>query len=311
VSVPVLVVTGFLGSGKTTFINTMLTAADGRRIAAIVNDFGAINIDAELIADRADSVIGLRNGCVCCSLQGDLLRTLKIVLTQQAKPDQIVIEASGVADPRGIVEVLADPVLWNSVRHDAVICIVDADDILNNPARRTDDLWRAQADAADFLALSKTADLPKDKVAELTLALAPDGRPPVFDLAQGGIDPEILFAGPHARRRTTLSALRIGTDRFASVEWQVACPVPQAAFQRILEDLAPGLVRAKGIVSFAERPGRSYLLQMVGTRATLAPVQDASSGCRLVLIGEADRFDANHARLRLAELQRASSTGSP
>ncbi len=116
-TVPVLVVSGFLGAGKTTFINRLLARSEGRRISAIVNDFGAINIDAELIADAADTVVGLKNGCICCSLQGDLLRTLKLVLSQPVKPDHIIVEASGVADPRGIVDALMDAIRRRCRRH--------------------------------------------------------------------------------------------------------------------------------------------------------------------------------------------------
>ena len=78
--VPVLLVTGFLGAGKTTIVNHLLAHAEGRRIAAVVNDFGAINIDAELIAGASDGVVSLSNGCICCSLEGDLLRTLAALL---------------------------------------------------------------------------------------------------------------------------------------------------------------------------------------------------------------------------------------
>ena len=74
--VPILLVTGFLGAGKTTVVNHLLAHAQGRRIAAVVNDFGAINIDAELITGASDGVVSLSNGCICCSLEGDLLRTL-------------------------------------------------------------------------------------------------------------------------------------------------------------------------------------------------------------------------------------------
>ena len=80
VPVPILLVTGFLGAGKTTVVNHLLAHAEGRRIAAVVNDFGAVNIDAELIAGASDGVISLSNGCICCSLEGDLLRTLATLL---------------------------------------------------------------------------------------------------------------------------------------------------------------------------------------------------------------------------------------
>ena len=109
VPVPILLVTGFLGAGKTTVVNHLLAHAEGRRIAAVVNDFGAINIDAELIAGASDGVVSLSNGCICCSLEGDLLRTLAALLRRDPRPEFIVIETSGVADPSDIVRNLMDP----------------------------------------------------------------------------------------------------------------------------------------------------------------------------------------------------------
>ena len=109
VPVPILLVAGFLGAGKTSVVNDLLAHAEGRRIAAVVNDFGAINIDAELIAGASDGVVSLSNGCICCSLEGDLLRTLSALLRRDPRPEFIVIETSGVADPSDIVRNLMDP----------------------------------------------------------------------------------------------------------------------------------------------------------------------------------------------------------
>jgi G3E family GTPase len=90
-------------------VNHLLAHAEGRRIAAVVNDFGAINIDAELIAGASDGVVSLSNGCICCSLEGDLLRTLATLLRRDPRPEFIVIETSGIADPSDIVRNLMDP----------------------------------------------------------------------------------------------------------------------------------------------------------------------------------------------------------
>ena len=124
--VPILLVTGFLGAGKTTVVNHLLAHAEGRRIAAVVNDFGAINIDAELIAGASDGVVSLSNGCICCSLEGDLLRTLATLLRRDPRPEFIVIETSGVADPSDIVRNLMDPVIWREAPLETVLCVVDA-----------------------------------------------------------------------------------------------------------------------------------------------------------------------------------------
>ena len=133
--VPILLVTGFLGAGKTTVVNHLLAHAEGRRIAAVVNDFGAINIDAELIAGASDGVVSLSNGCICCSLEGDLLRTLATLLRRDPRPEFIVIETSGVADPSDIVRNLMDPVIWREAPLETVLCVVDA----TTPAERFDD----------------------------------------------------------------------------------------------------------------------------------------------------------------------------
>ena len=126
VPVPILLVTGFLGAGKTTVVNHLLAHAQGRRIAAVVNDFGAVNIDAELIAGASDGVVSLANGCICCSLEGDLLRTLAALLRRDPRPEFIVIETSGVADPADIVRNLMDPLIWREAPLETVLCVVDA-----------------------------------------------------------------------------------------------------------------------------------------------------------------------------------------
>ncbi|CAN7262846.1 CobW family GTP-binding protein [Aminobacter sp. LjRoot7] len=298
-SVPVLVVTGFLGAGKTTFINQLLQRADGRRISAIVNDFGAINIDAELIADAADTVVGLKNGCICCSLQGDLLRTLKLVLSQTVKPDHIVIEASGVADPRGITETLMDPILWTDIRLDAVVAVVDADEVAANPARLRDELWRAQVEAADFIALSKTG-LSESSNETLRAELVWLNKTLVFETDGEALPIEALLVSD--RPRPEPGQAKVGASRFTSIEWQSSGPVALDRFQAAIDRLAPKLIRAKGIVSFVERPGQSFLLQLVGRRATLRPFPKFEPDCRLVLIGEASVIDAETAHAGLAEI---------
>ncbi|WAX94776.1 GTP-binding protein [Aminobacter sp. NyZ550] len=298
-SVPVLVVTGFLGAGKTTFINQLLQRADGRRISAIVNDFGAINIDAELIADAADTVVGLKNGCICCSLQGDLLRTLKLVLSQPVKPDHIVIEASGVADPRGITETLMDPILWHDIRLDAVVAVVDADEVAANPARLRDELWRAQVESADFIALSKTG-LSESCNEALRAELVWLNKTLVFETDGDALPIEALLVSD--RPQPVPGQPKLGASRFTSIEWQSSGPVALERFQAAIDRLAPKLVRAKGIVSFVERPGQSFLLQLVGRRATLQPLPKFEPDCRLVLIAEASVLDAETAHAGLAEI---------
>jgi len=305
-TVPVLLVTGFLGAGKTTAINALLHAGHGRRIAAIVNDFGAINIDAEILEGAADRVVGLQNGCICCSLQGDLLRTLRLVLAYDPKPERIVIEASGAADPRGIIEMVMDPVLWGAVSMDAVACVIDAQDVIASPDRMQDPLWLAQLRHSDFVLLGKTGGLEPEGVAHLRMSLAGE-RKPLIDIDAEGVPVDLLLGAPEPGKfRALPTAEAVKADRFVTLEWHADRPISLAAFEAALRQIAPGLLRAKGYLMLQERPGHTYLYQLTGRRATFSDVaaRPGEQSCRLVLIGERARFD-REAAMHLLDLAAA------
>ncbi|KAA0916744.1 GTP-binding protein [Aquicoccus porphyridii] len=301
-SVPVLLVTGFLGAGKTTFINRVLEGDHGLRIAAIVNDFGSINIDAALLDRSAEGVIGLKNGCICCSLQGDLMRTLKLVLARAPKPELIVIEASGVADPAGIVQSLMDPVIWAQARLETVIGIVDAPDA---PRRKDDPLWQAQLRGSDILFLSKTTDSTPEEVTALRAALSVQGKKHIFDMETPIPLPALFIEEGHKRGRVMASPH--SDSRFIHVEWEHDGPLDMHAFQETMSRLAGVLLRGKGFVSFTGRADR-MLFQLVGNRAALSPEpSNGEKGCKLVLIGERGEFDPD-AALRALNGLRARDT---
>ena len=215
--VPILLVTGFLGAGKTTLVNRVLQQADGRRIAAVVNDFGAVNIDAELIAGAEDGVVSLANGCICCSLEGDLLRTLSNLLRRTPRPEAIVIETSGVADPEDIIRNLMDRVIWGEAPLETVLCVADA---AAPEADLGDPLLLSQLRAADLVAVSK-GDLVDRTVLDARLrALSQvNRRATLVETAGGDIPLDLLFpeVGP-ARERTTRPK-RPSIERFESFDW--------------------------------------------------------------------------------------------
>ncbi|QCI62928.1 CobW family GTP-binding protein [Phreatobacter stygius] len=305
-AIPVILVTGFLGAGKTTLINHLLSAADGRRLAAVVNDFGAINIDADLIAGAADGVVSLANGCICCSLQGDLLRTLGRLMRRDPPPDGIIIETSGVSDPAEIVTSLLDPVIWREAALEAVIALADARALTDKPDLLDDALCRAQIAAADIVALNK-ADLvtPDELVRARALLAALRPARVIFDVTEGRIAPELAFAGePQAPREPGQAGRAHGfsTPRFETMSWTADAPLSLPRFQAAIGKLSPHLVRAKGFVAFREQAGRPLLFQLVGERATLGPAPAGRDGAplvRLVLIAENGKLDADATRAML------------
>ncbi len=288
IPVPVVLVAGFLGSGKTTVVNYLLAHAQGIRIAALVNDFGAINIDAELITG-ADGVVSLSNGCICCSLEGDLLRTLASLLRRDPRPELILIETSGIADPLDIVRNLMDPVIWREAPLETVLCVVDA----TMPVAMLDDtLLRSQLRAADVVALSKTdlADAAghsqiRDAIRAIrpaaVVVYAPHGEVPMALLFPSDIDRVPATREPGRRRPAV--------DRFETLSWISERPVSLPRLQQAIGRLAPKLARAKGLFEPADQPGKSMVFQFAGGRATLAPGGTPAAGMprtRMVFIAE-------------------------
>ena len=303
-AVPILLVTGFLGAGKTTLINHLLTEPNGRRLAAVVNDFGAIDIDAALLASVGDDIVSLKNGCICCSLQGDLLRTLSTLLRRDPAPDGIVIETSGVSDPAEIVRSLLDPVIWQAAALDAVICVADARHLTDRPDLLDDALCQSQLRAADFVALNKT-----DLVTPAELETVRQGltrfKPArvIQDTADGRMPPDLLFsAGLHQPETTRPAKPGFSTPGFQSVSWTAESALSLPRFQAVIGRLAGRLLRAKGIVQFAEQPGRPMVFQLVGDRATIAPAPSIPivEAVRLVFIARNGALDEDALRTSLA-----------
>jgi G3E family GTPase len=282
-AIPVTVLTGFLGAGKTTLVNRLLRESHGRRIAVIVNEFGELGIDGAMITGATDGVIELANGCLCCMARGDLARALDELLAARAEVEAVLIETSGLADPIPVVADLERLRFVREVRVDGVITVIDAD----NFDRNLDNAEVAfqQITGGDILLINKV-DLVESGIAALIETNVRRLNPHSRILATVGCEaPLDVLVGP-ARSRTPVPSASHSHNGFASVVLTLAEPVDADAFDQWLDALPATVFRVKGFVRLAG-VAATCLVQCVGERRTLgaAPSGAEVSGAQLVVIG--------------------------
>ena len=291
-TLPVTVLGGYLGAGKTTLLNRLLADARGARLAVLVNDFGEVNIDAALIANRDGETISLANGCVCCSIGDNLGMTLYDLAERPNGPQHIVVEASGVADPARIAAYAG---CHPRLALDGIVVMADAETV---QARAGDkyvgDVVRQQLTAADLIMLSRTDLI--DAAATRAVRDWIEAEVPGARVQDGAVMNRLaqllLIGGGHGAPLAAVdhSAL-FATWRFTS-----ALPLDGPALRHALAMLPTAVLRAKGIVHLAEAPDRRFVLQLVGRRWSLEP-EECSDGLvlgdrsEIVVIGVAGQLD--------------------
>ena len=303
-AIPVTIIGGYLGAGKTTLLNSLLRCDHGLRLAILVNDFGSINIDAALIASHDGETISLTNGCVCCSMADNLAITLLELLGRDVPPDHIVIEASGVADPRRIACYgAAHPRL----RLDSLIVIADSETIR---ARLTDkyvgELVMRQILAADLIVLSKmdlidesarvcVRELLRETVSHARFIEACHGRIP-WDLLLGvratSSQTKVAPCGQHNH-----TAPKHEHAPFSRASFESERPFDRARLRAAVEALPESVLRVKGILYVVGEGTHSVVLQKVGRRWTLekgSPWECGPRRSRLIVIGACGPADISH-----------------
>jgi len=275
--VPLTILTGFLGAGKTTLLNHILTSDHGLRVGVLVNDFGSINVDADLVVDVEDGMISLANGCVCCQIRDDLVDSVAALIDRAEPVEYVILEASGVADPAGVYLTFLDSAYRDQVRVDSVTCVVDADQALTDDHPELRALKLQQIGYADLVVLNKV-DLAgvegaatvkgwiDSQFTRVRLVPAVNCEVPLdILLAVGRFDDAAVTHG------TAMHDQAHGAQ-FSTQSYIDDRPLSRRLLERMIKRELPATIyRCKGFVHLADDPAHRYVLQVVGRRVDLAP----------------------------------------
>ncbi len=319
--VPLTILTGFLGAGKTTLLNRVLHADHGLRVAVLVNDFGTVNIDTQLVVGVEGEAISLANGCICCTIRGDLLNTALELLKRPEPPEYLLIETSGVSDPWAVVETFEMPELRPYFNLDSVITLVDAEYALQQ--RHYEDLIVDQVSAADIVVLSKvdlvTAEQ-RAQVEEWVRRIVPRAR--ILPAVHGNVPLNLLLNVGRYKLEIPLAKPDTHHDHehgehcdhdhehgehcdhdhehdhskdFDTWAYISDRPLALKPLRDVVLNLPLAIFRAKGLIYLAEVPQRRAVLQAVGHRVNVTlsePWGDVPPRTQLVFLSTPGDLDA-------------------
>ncbi|MDA0266232.1 MAG: GTP-binding protein [Cyanobacteria bacterium] len=336
---PVTIITGFLGSGKTTLLNHILTNNQDLKVAVLVNEFGDIDIDSHLLVSVDQDMVQLSNGCICCTINDDLVDAVYNVLEQGDNIDYLVIETTGVADPLPILLTFLGTELRDLTRLDSVITLVDASAFA--PDLFDSEVAFKQITYSDIMLLNKT-DLVPDAVvnkleshvqtmkegariircqnASVPLPLILDvgfNDPMAYDAmislepaGHGHDDRAHGGAHGHDHQGHDHHSHHLENDGFVSVSYRSDRPFALRQFEQFLDTLPAEVFRAKGLLWFNESPNK-HIFQLSGKRCTLdvEPWQSAIPGNQIVFIGRHLKADLLHQQLAACQAEEVKGAG--
>ncbi len=300
---PVTIITGFLGSGKTTLLNQILQNDLDHKVAVLVNEFGDINIDAQLLVSYEDDMVELSNGCICCTINDGLREAVKRILARKEKVDRLIIETTGVADPLPIISTFVGSDFRYFTRLDAVITLIDAETF--TPEHFDSEVAVKQISYGDVLLLNKTDLVNKEQLTALETYITSIKKNPRIIHSQYAqvplpliLDVGLTNTDSFVEQEHHQHSHHLKTDGFMSMSFQSDKPFDVYKFHKFLnEELPLEVFRAKGIVWFAGSKLR-HIFQLCGQRNDIKSEPWSNSAAnQLVFIGR--HLDADKLRQQL------------
>tara|TARA_R110002049_G_scaffold44333_5_gene130112 strand:- start:171320 stop:172354 length:1035 start_codon:yes stop_codon:yes gene_type:complete len=336
--IPVTVITGFLGAGKTTLIRHLMMNAGGRRLAVLVNEFGTVGVDGDILKScaiedcPAENIVELANGCICCTVADDFIPTIEALMALPTRPDHILIETSGLALPKPLLKAFDWPAIRSKITVDGVIALADAEavaagrfaaDVAAVDAQRLADdsidhetplseVFEDQISCADIILMSKADLAGPEGLAKARAVIEAESprKVPILEMSEGVIDPNVVL-GLNAAAEDDLAARpshHDGHDDHEHDDFEtVVIAMPEitdiAALVASIETLAreQNILRVKGYVAVEGKPMR-LLVQAVGARVRQQFDRPWGSDMRaghLVVIAEHDHVDLAKIRATL------------
>lgn len=309
--IPIATIGGFLGSGKTTLVNRILKDSSNRRIVIFVNDFGELNIDYDLIETVEEDRISLSNGCVCCTLNNDLLESVVDYCRHPDRPDAFVVEASGIADPRSLDHSIFSLVSAGFVQFDSRTYVLDTDRFGTLDYADTE-LLVDHAVTSDLILMNKVdlaTNSQRDTLRTLLTRSAPRGT--ILETSHAAIPMELLFGGQSLSEQGQSHPVTLDHG-FESWSTRVDTLLDKDRFLAFLPTLSSMALRAKGRLFFANAPEIPVKFDLVGGRHTFELMGGSDDGyiSSFVAIGRTEVFRTEALKTAFEELKRGyPSTG--